>query len=70
VNDLTFETDFYSDNLGRIWRCVAIPKERRMVCREEHSFTVASFETFKKWGWKRTPQAHATPLSTGGSDAG
>ena len=50
-----FTTDNYIDGSGRIWFCVRIEKEGRMQCEGENGhYTVASFETFRHWGWKKT----------------
>jgi hypothetical protein len=50
-----FTTDNYMDESGRIWFCVRHDKEGRMICDGKNGhYTVASFETFRRWGWKKT----------------
>ncbi len=51
---MTFETDDYTDLVGRKWFCVANQKRKQMVCNSDDGyFTCASFKTFEVWGWKR-----------------
>lgn len=55
-----FTTDNYMDGGGRIWFCVRVEKEGRMSCEGENGqYTVASFSTFKRWGWKKTDRSIA-----------
>jgi hypothetical protein len=60
---MTFETDWYTDQRGRRWHCVAMHSEGRMVCNTDDgtSYTVANFETFARWAWRRCPQASEAP---------
>lgn len=49
-----FTTDEYVDQNNEVWFCIRVEKESRMQCgNKKGHYTVASFETFKHWGWKK-----------------
>jgi hypothetical protein len=40
---------------GRVWFCVRHDKEGRMICEGENGhYTVANFDTFRRWGWTKS----------------
>lgn len=57
-----FESDKYTDLIGREWFCVADRKRGQMVCNSADGyFTCASFKTFAVWGWKQSPASRPNP---------
>lgn len=49
----------YEDRAGNVWSCFA--KDGRMICDSITGYTVADYETFRRWGW--TPHQPKGPTT-------